>query len=188
MFGNKLNLAAEFHFDRIKSGDRVLIVGGGTGKILSSLPPHCVVTYIDSSSQMLQKAKSVVYNGQVDFLHEDVRYWSSEDSYDAIVFPFVLDLFEDTAILSILHQTVNTLAPSGKLIVSDFYPIHQISSQRQKLILRATLMFFKLFTGHKLKDVPDIKQVVLSTKLELSSDQDIIPGMVFASMWTKPAY
>jgi len=188
MFGNKLNQAAEFHFNTIKPGERILLVGGGTGKILENLPHHCHVTYIDSSSHMLRKAQKVNYDGDVDSIHDDIRSWRSQTSFDVIIFPFILDLFEDTEIHAILQQIISVMAPKGRLLVSDFYPTRKVSRLKNRILLRSTLLFFKVLTGHKLKDVPNIKDSISAINLELTDDYDVIPGMVFASVWRKPVY
>ena len=61
------------HIDLIQPKSRVLIVGGGSGSMLSYLAkdcPNCQVDYVEVSGAMMQRAKKRdVKNLQVKFFH-----------------------------------------------------------------------------------------------------------------------
>src|SRR5689334_9161862 len=73
VFGKSI-FASQSHFlDRIPDDANVLILGGGTGKILKrlfSIKPRCHVWYIEASSQMISRARRNVHKpSDILFVH-----------------------------------------------------------------------------------------------------------------------
>src|SRR6187402_1340927 len=57
VFGKAIVDAQLVFLDRVRAGDRILILGGGTGWLLEKLlrkQPVCEVWYVESSSRMIE--------------------------------------------------------------------------------------------------------------------------------------
>jgi len=103
----------------IGPGQRVLVDGVGTGQDLAHLPASVEVTGIDLSSAMLARARA---RGT----HATLREMNAEhldfldDSFDVVVFSFVLSVVDDPA--RALAEAARVLVPRGSIwIVGKFY-------------------------------------------------------------------
>jgi len=83
----------------IKSGDRVLEVGVGTGINAALYPSYCSVTGVDFSSSMLEKARErVARKGvrNVRLLEMDAANMKfADDSFDIVYAPYVISVVPD---------------------------------------------------------------------------------------------
>ena len=70
VFGKKIWEAQRTHLNEIPENGSVLILGGGPGRILESLPANINVTYLELSSKMIERAKRI---GNAEFIHDDFR-------------------------------------------------------------------------------------------------------------------
>ena len=144
VFGNRLEQAYSYYLSEISMDSHVLIVGGGTGKILKRLEPGIFVDYVDNSGQML--ARSVRYAGDsTSLIHADYLMHDPARQYDYIIFPFFLDLFASSNLERIIEHAKGQLKPEGKLIVTDFQPTRK---WRHKLLIRAMHLFFRIFARY----------------------------------------
>src|SRR5689334_10042004 len=67
IFGKSMFDAQTFYLKDIPLGAKVLILGGGTGWLLSELMkinPTCSIWYIESSSEMLSKSKHLSHGSR----------------------------------------------------------------------------------------------------------------------------
>ena len=85
VFGNSLHEAQSLHLSEIESGESVLVIGGGTGSILSEIPEGAMVTYLDASEQMTTAAKKYPAD---EYLTIDFLEWDVERKFDWIIAPF----------------------------------------------------------------------------------------------------
>ena len=141
VFGNRLMEATCAHFDQVKTTDKILVLGGGTGKMLDSLQHVASIDYVEKSKKMLAKASSR-QNGKVYFIHADFLTGFPIDQYDVIICPFFLDVFDPAELLDVLQKIWAHVKPGGLLLVSDFSPSGNI---RHKILLKAMYLFFKTF-------------------------------------------
>ena len=111
----------QFELADIQPGDRVLIVGVGTGLDLVHTPAAAKVTGIDLSADMLRRA-------QLKAAHRDcsLRQMNAEqldfddDSFDVVIMNCVLSVVADPA--KALSEAARVLAPSGSIwILGKFY-------------------------------------------------------------------
>jgi phosphatidylethanolamine/phosphatidyl-N-methylethanolamine N-methyltransferase len=104
----------------LRSGDRVLEVGVGTGLSLPMYPPFVRVTGIDVSREMLEKARSRVAAMKllhVDGLHEmDAEAMTfANASFDKVVAMYVVSVVERPA--RVLHELHRVCAPGGEILI-----------------------------------------------------------------------
>lgn len=111
VFGDAISRAQraliEAHALELASSERVLWVGGGTGRLLSELlkrAPHAEVTYVEPSASMMRRAISSLTEperARVRWIHQDHRWLFSaqRDSprgFDAMITAFFLDVLPES--------------------------------------------------------------------------------------------
>ena len=109
------DLLARVH--REKAGV-IVDLGCGTGQLTRTLAerwPDAVVTGVDSSPQMLEKARPLEIPGRLDFVLADVASWSADRPLDLMVSNAALHWVGDHA--GLLSRLAGMLAPGGTLAV-----------------------------------------------------------------------
>ena len=128
---------------QIQPGERVLLVGVGTGADLPLLPPRILVTGIDLSEKMLAQArkKLPLPNIEIILLQGDAQTLLVEEAgFDVVVFNLILSVIPDAK--ACLRENLRALKPGGRVIVFDkFLPESgKLSGFRSFLNLFATLL------------------------------------------------
>ncbi|MCB9263307.1 MAG: class I SAM-dependent methyltransferase [Flavobacteriales bacterium] len=177
--------ASTHHFDWIKPTDNVLIVGGGTGKILPYLSSKNIIDYVEKSPKMISIAKKKSIGKNVAFHTMDFRNFTSQKQYEVVVSNFFLDLFTPQEIAQFAKQIHSILAPKGIWLVADFSATNQLKTIKQKCLLKATIIFFNIFARHKLNQVFDIQKIVQHSDFKVIKTTKLNNGMVFASVFKK---
>jgi ubiquinone/menaquinone biosynthesis C-methylase UbiE len=98
-------------------GERVLIVGGGTGCDLPLLPDGVQVVCTDLTPAMLEKARRHA-RPQIEFAVMDGHALEFEDgSFDAVILHLILAVIPDPA--RCLSEAARVLKPGGRIAVLD---------------------------------------------------------------------
>lgn len=125
------------------TGDRVLLVGVGTGSDLPLLPPGISVTGIDLSGEMLARAnKKLPLPGiETRLIQGDAQTLLVEEGeFDVVFFNLILSVIPDGRIC--FEQNLRALRPGGRVIVFDkFLPENgELSNGRKLLNFSSTLL------------------------------------------------
>jgi ubiquinone/menaquinone biosynthesis C-methylase UbiE len=110
----------------IRPGDRVLIVGGGTGWVLEKIAAvhssGLSITYVESSSRMMARSKRRdCRQNQVSFIQLPIEQFTTTEQYDCILTAFLFDNFsasQATAVFRVLDPLLKT---GGHWLFADFY-------------------------------------------------------------------
>src|SRR5215813_4096876 len=126
----------------IKSGDRVLEVGVGTGINAALYPRSCSVTGIDLSSSMLEKAHDrIARKGlrNVRLLQMDAQNMKfADDSFDIVYAPYVISVVPDP--VAVTREMHRVCRPGGKIIIlNHFRSKSRVGSWLEKIIAPFTL-------------------------------------------------
>jgi ubiquinone/menaquinone biosynthesis C-methylase UbiE len=127
----------------LQPGERLLLVGVGTGADLPLLPAGISATGIDLSPDMLAKArkKLPLPDRDVTLLQGDAQQLLVDEAgYDAVVFNLILSVIPDGK--ACLRENLRALKPGGRAVVFDkFLPdAGRLTQGRQLLNLGSTLL------------------------------------------------
>jgi len=107
----------------IKPGERVLEVGVGTGINAGLYPRDCMVTGIDFSSTMLEKARErVTRKGIVNvrLLEMDAADLKFRDAtFDIVYAPYLISVVPDP--VAVVHEMRRVCRPGGRIIILNHF-------------------------------------------------------------------
>ena len=147
------------YFDYIKPGSKVLILGGGTGRILGPLyrqQPGIKVCYIEASAAMLRKSRErLTGREEVFFIHGTEEALPNE-RFDVIILPFFVDMFEEPDLMDLCTKLISTSTGEAVWLVSDFVD----SRLWQRSVLFVMYRFFNLLCKVKPRRLPPWKKLL----------------------------
>ena len=144
VFGDKLRVASRSFLDTIEEGQSVLIIGGGDGELLEDLAncgKHPNIVYVDASEKMIEKAGRRAPEGLIiEYILAHYQHYNFTKSFDVIITPFFLDLFEGIELERIIDKATRNLKPKGIWLVADF----QRTGKLRHLFLEKLMYLFFL--------------------------------------------
>jgi ubiquinone/menaquinone biosynthesis C-methylase UbiE len=152
IFGRNIVEAQVSMLSYIDAGDKILIVGGGTGWILEHIaekyPQGLEIDYVESSAQMIAIAGRRKYEeNQVKFINLPIESYVIARQYDVIITPFIFDNFKKEKLELVFKKIDQSLNDKGKWLYADFVYDKTISSLWQKVLLEIMYLFFRITTG-----------------------------------------
>lgn len=151
VFRNQIELATQHFLHLIPPNSKILIIGGGTGQLLRHFHSTHQIKYLEFSRVMLNKAKNVRTKATIEFIDADVLKWKSEEKFDYIMTPFVLDCFNETSLNSLIPKLKTNLAENASWIHTDFYPKNVL----QRNLVRMMYLFFRITVKLKVNKLAD---------------------------------
>jgi len=177
VFGDTL-LESQTHFlDLISEEDHVLIIGGGTGKILEVLPNCASLTYLEKSKEMIKRAKKRKSRQPVKFINEDFFKTDISSSYDKIIIPFFLDCFNHKQLDSVLNRLKSFLPKKGEIYVTDF------SLPANHLLARAMYAFFRIVANLNGDTMLDLRRIVKESGFTLINEKYFFGDKIFSGIY-----
>ena len=154
VFGEKLQLAKKVFLDQIPDKSRILVVGGGTGRILNylqELNKEFEVDFVEKSSNMMFNAKKRdIASLTVNFYHHSILDLDRA-GYNVILTSFFFDQFTEERAHIILQHLKPKLEPDGILIFSDFI---KTNHAWDRIVTRLMFCFFRLTANVKARNLP----------------------------------
>lgn len=148
VFGKAIQDIQFIHLGRIHKKNRILIIGGGSGKILSKIDELGIaseIIYLEKSPKMIQLAKKQKVSVPVQFISTSYENASNYGKFDLIITNFFVDLLSEKKFQEFIPFVFSLLSDNGKWIVTDFR-IHERSPLRylHKAIHMSMISFFKV--------------------------------------------
>jgi phosphatidylethanolamine/phosphatidyl-N-methylethanolamine N-methyltransferase len=120
----------------IKPGERVLLVGVGTGADLELLPEGVKATGIDLSPEMLARCQSrlPLPGREVNLIQGDAQKLLAEEaSFEVVIFNLILSVIPNPA--ACLKENLRSLKPTGRAAIFDkFLPYHGKITPARRLL------------------------------------------------------
>jgi tRNA (cmo5U34)-methyltransferase len=173
VFGRAMHSAQTAYLQQIVQGGNVLILGGGTGWLLSELltiNPTCRVWYVEASQSMIKFAKTNTEgrNNDVMFIHGTEDDLPGGVVFDAVITHFFFDLFSTAKCGRIVARIRPAIHPKTIWLVSDFVN----TTWWHSAMLVAMYRFFKVVSGIEANSLPDWQNaMVLGGFREINSEE-----------------
>ena len=173
----------------IPNSEKVLILGGGTGKFLVDLlkaNSFKSVTYVDVSPGMISKAKKKLKRldtgTEVNFICgglEDIPV----EKYDLICTHYFLDCFEEGALSSVMLHLKSYMKADGKWHFSDFY-LDETSSFLRKRFVSFLYWFFRISCGLKVRSLADFTKAFKEINFKLEREKYFKKGLLRTAIYS----
>lgn len=151
---------------QLQKGDRVLLVGAGTGLDLPYFPAECHITATDLTPAMLQQLvqNNRVWQRQVNTQVMDGQQLAfADEQFDAVVLHLILAVIPDP--VACLREAERVLKKGGKVVVFDkFIPAQQSVSLVRRLLNPLTNLLFSDITR-------DFYHIHQHSRLKVLSDE-----------------
>jgi ubiquinone/menaquinone biosynthesis C-methylase UbiE len=189
VFGSRLFEAQLHHLPRARlAGSRVLIIGGGTGRIIGpvmeTLLPEQLV-YMEKSAAMLDLSRKNTpekFLSQVNFVLGTQENLSEKEKFDTIITCFFFDQFELPLCREIHAILYALLKKGGCWIWADFVQPQRFS---HKVLLRLMLSFFAWSVSLGTRELPDIYPVFERSGLRLEDKCAHYGGFIETALFRK---
>lgn len=189
VFGRALLAAQQAAWGLVPTGGDVLILGGGTGTLLPAFlgdkRPRRLL-YLEASAAMLQRAQQrIPPDARVEFRHGTEATLRPADQFDAILLPFILDLYPETTLRTqLLPPLLAALRPGGALYICDF---DQPRSPWQRFVMTLMVAFFRLVARIPGRRLPDWATVLVQAGFVEQQRQTFRHGQLRAGRWVRAA-
>jgi ubiquinone/menaquinone biosynthesis C-methylase UbiE len=180
VFQNRLARATSHHLDLIEKGEKILILGGGSGEILNLMPLNVDITYLEKSKAMIHLARKYS-RSYMTFVQQDFLQYDESELFEWVVCPFFLDVFDLEHLKKVLEKIASLVSKEGKLIVIDF----NSGNWFQNIFIRSMYLFFRITTNIQTKKLLDIHQNVLDLGFEQNKKQLFSNGLIFSRIYSK---
>ena len=149
----------------IKSGDKVLIIGAGTGLDLEFLPKDCEIIATDITPSMIDRIKkrNVILGRNVQAMVMDgqsLRF--SDNSFDFVILHLILAVIPDS--IACIKESERVLKLGGQIAVYDKF----VRKDKKVTVIRR---FANVLTNFLFTDITrDFESIVNKTGLTVLSD------------------
>ena len=184
VFGTNMRRAQMTHLHDIPQGSNVLILGGGTGWLLSELSavnPTCKVWYIDASARMISLSKNGMRNStqEIVFIHGTEESIPVGITFDAVITHFYLDLFPEDSCIRIIHKIRSAIRTGGILLVSDFIN----TTWWHSVMLQMMYGFFGLMCGIESNSLPRWKNLLEESGFKEIKSREFFRGFIKSAVF-----
>jgi ubiquinone/menaquinone biosynthesis C-methylase UbiE len=151
----------------IKKGDKVLLIGVGTGLDIEFLPNDCEIIATDITPSMIEqiKKRNKTSNHQVQAIVMDGQALEFEDNtFDQIILHLILAVIPDP--IACLKESERVLKSGGQIVVFDKF----VRKDSQISLIRR---FANVFTNVIFSDITrDFESILKNTGLTKITDRD----------------
>jgi ubiquinone/menaquinone biosynthesis C-methylase UbiE len=187
VYGETLVKAKTHFLHLIPANAKVLIAGGGTGRILEEItkihPSGLSIAYAEVSEKMIALARQrKVGENEVSYINMPVEDVKLQPDFDVVITPFLLDSLSPDSFNIVFKHLHNLLKPSGLWLNTDF----QLTGKWwQPLLLKSMYLFFKTIGCVENVDLPLIKKHFADYGYITIEEQTFFGEFVAATVYSK---
>ncbi|WP_242916619.1 class I SAM-dependent methyltransferase [Pontibacter liquoris] len=194
VYGHHLEQAQLALLPHLPDSARVLVIGGGSGWLLTQLlqtQKHLAILYLDAAPAMLQRAEQRFiqyqqpHHSTVTFRLGTEQALQPEEQFDVVFTPFLLDLFPPKRLQQLMQRLNEALVPGGLWLFADFWPVQQPALWWQRLLATGMYTFFSVLSGVKARKLPDYQLHFDALALREVFSQAFYGGMVQGKVFVK---
>lgn len=174
----------------LKDGDRMLIIGGGSGWILEDINrlyrQNIEITYIEQSGKMLEMTKKRHFNPlAVNMIQANIFEYSLLGEYNIIFTPFIFDHFNLQESQILFDKLDFHLTKGGLWLHTDFTYDSRYGKWWKQLYMSAIFLFFKWVIGLKNKTLTNIEPIFLKKNYHCTYKKYTYMKFIQGSIWKK---
>ncbi|RZA00201.1 MAG: class I SAM-dependent methyltransferase [Sphingobacteriaceae bacterium] len=187
VYGDALQNAQKHFLHLIPAKSQILIIGGGTGKILENItalhPSGLSITYVEISANMIALSRNRnTGDNYVEFITKAIENTDHSNNFDVVITPFLFDNYTDKALKITFPHISSRLKPGGLWLNTDF----QLTGKWwQWVLLKSMYGFFKLFSKIEAKRLPDMKGYFEGAGYSLVARKPFYGDFVVTEGWRK---
>ena len=188
IFKDQLREAKSSLLTSVRSGERILLLGGGTGELLELLDDLNIplqIVYLEYSQKMLDKAKERSFGKQLDveFFHKSVFGFNEKEEYDVVITNFFLDVFAKEELLKVIDLIYPSLKQGGSWIVTDFQK--DSIGFKNRVLLKLMFVFFTVFSRLQSNEIFDFDKLLKSKGLNQRQEKLFMKAFIFSRQYIK---
>ncbi|MEM7513242.1 MAG: class I SAM-dependent methyltransferase, partial [Bacteroidota bacterium] len=163
VYGDGILHAATLGMTEVREGDKVLILGGGSGKLLSYFRPKHFpgeIVYVEPSREMMAKAQKV-WNSlegsaqySIQWVLDTDDFVQGKEEYDVLITPFVLDLFPEEKLAEVFSRLDHALKAGGTWLYADFFLKEDAYLLLRRMLVWLMYTFFRMICGIENRKLP----------------------------------
>ena len=187
VFGKAQVKAQSYFLNLIKPNSRILIVGGGTGRVLEILaayyPAGLHITYIEVSANMVALArKRYLGSNKIEFIIADIDSYTASIPFDVIITAFLFDNFTEIGLAKTFAHLHQQLKLNGLWLNTDF----QLTGPLwQRLMLQSMYLFFKVWGAVQVAQLPNASKIFNQYQYLLAGQQAFFGKFISAKAYNK---
>ncbi|WP_236252696.1 class I SAM-dependent methyltransferase [Echinicola sp. 20G] len=174
--------------DQINNGDKVLIVGGGTGsnlpQIVSRVGKEGKVYYVEASEKMIKKAKKntkAVGHGNIEFIHQSDFHDLPLKKFDVIITQYLMDILPEKELDNLFGELQKRVRQNTKWVFTDFF-----DKPGRRWLQFVMIQFFRITTKNPRNDLPNYKFFFDKYGWNISDSKNHKGGWIRSWLCVKP--
>ena len=160
VYGMAMIDSQRFLLTFIPSGSKVLIVGGGTGRVLEEIArSHAEgleITYVEIAARMMAVSQTRnTGNNAIVFINNAIENVCLQTDFDVVITPFFFDSFTQRNFERLFGHIDSALKPGGLWLNCDF----QLAGKWwQSILLKTMYLFFRVICNIEALRLPAIQK------------------------------
>ncbi len=192
-FAGKIHASQTLLLPRLPPVRRALVVGGGTGRFLTTLlehDPQITAVSIDLSPAMTRRTAARLaargLTGRAELRVGGLQQLGSEDRFDLVATHCFLDLFEDADLQAVIDRLDQSLEPAGHWLFSDFADAGDgVAGAARKTVVAMLYAFFRATCSIGPSRLPDFDRGFNRAGLEAVARRDLLGGLLQTALLRK---
>lgn len=175
IFGNTLIECQLDVFRSLNPHSKLLIIGGGDGKVFKYLDRDDLeITFVEISEEMMNLAREQS-NLPINWMQADIFRINFKETFDYVYLPFLIDNFTENQTESLIKRIKPILNLDGELIITDFI---EKPVAWHKYLMQAMYLFFRAVASVKVKKMPPLKNILKAESFSSVSTQFYFKGFI----------